>query len=219
MTSEKNNPAGNDIEALTPGQKEFLQTLDLYLAELREDPCFEQARQYYTSTPTSRKLQLDRWGSPAQQLRIDARTGADEFLKETAEAIQRAPVLVWRPGTEMPKGRYKPDRFSEAAAQVIRAFGTLPTETVVVTLEEGVRQGLNEAQRQMFEEWRGAYQAELKKYRAECLRTGVKGYKEISLFTFVGFAGGLGLGAVLDALGFLGQRGRRVAGTHDLRGG
>ena len=69
-------------------------------------------------------------------------------------------------------------------------------------MDGGVRQGLNGEQRVLVEAWRGAYQAEHAKYRGECLRTGVKGYKELSLFTFVGFAGGLGLGAVLDALGF-----------------
>ncbi len=100
------------------------------------------------------------------------------------------------------RGRYRADRFAEAAAQIIGASPTVPTEQVVVTLTQGVRQGLSEGQRRLIEEWRHAYQAELSRYHAECRRTGVKGYKEISLFTFVGFLGGLGLGALLDALGF-----------------
>ena len=183
-------------------QEEFLQTLDLYLAELREDACFAQARQFYARGLSSRVLRLDRWGSPAEQLRADARAGAGEFLKETAQAIERAPVLVWRPEMATPTGRYKADRFAEAAAQIIQALDPQPAEGVVVTLEQGVKQGLNEDQRRLVEEWRRAYDDEYQKYRAECLRTGVKGYKEISLFTFVGFAGGLGLGALLDALGF-----------------
>lgn len=81
-------------------------------------------------------------------------------------------------------------------------MGPRPQNAVVVTLADGVKQGLDGEQRSLVEEWRRAYQVELEKYRAECRRTGVKGYKELSLFTFVGFVGGLGLGAVLDALGF-----------------
>ncbi len=182
--------------------QEFLHTLDLYLAELPEDPCFEQAREFYAAAPETHPLHLDRWGSPAGQLRADARAGGHDFLAETAEAIQRGRVLVWRTGMADVRGRYRADRFAEAAAQVIAALGAPPREQVVVTLERGVREGLPEAPRQVIEEWRRAYQAELSRYHAECRRTGVKGYKEISLFTFVGFLGGLGLGALLDALGF-----------------
>ncbi len=188
-----------------PTRQVFLQTLDLYLAELGEDPCYAQARRYYADGPASRVLRLDRWGSPEGQLRADARAGGGEFLKETAEAIERAHVLVWRGGTEAPRGRYKPDRFRESAAQVVAAFAAPPHDDVVVTLEGGARQGLDERQTRLVEDWRAAYREELSKYRAECRRTGVKGYKELSLFTFVGFAGGLGLGAVLDALGFSGS--------------
>lgn len=180
----------------------FLHTLDLYLAELAEDPCFQQARRYYATAADDHPLSLDRWGSPAPQLRADARAGAGAFLAETAEAIQRAPVLVWQPARQIPGGRFRPDRFAEAAAQIIAAFDTRPTASVIITLEQGVRQGLPEGQRQIIEAWRRAYRVELDKYHATCRRTGVKGYKEISLFTFVGFLGGLGLGALLDALGF-----------------
>ncbi len=180
----------------------FLRTLDLYLAELPEDPCFEQAREFYAATPETHPLRLDRWGSPAGQLRADARAGDHAFLAETAEAIQRGRVLVWQPGMVDVQGRYRADRFAEAAAQVIARFGATAQDRVVVTLERGVREGLPEEHRHVFEEWRRTYQAELGRYHAECRRTGVKGYKEISLFTFVGFLGGLGLGALLDALGF-----------------
>jgi hypothetical protein len=183
----------------------FLDTLDLYLAELPDDTCYQQARDYYASRPPQQELKLDRWGSPAARLRQDARASGHEFLAETAEAIERAAILVWKREMEKPKHRYQPDHFSEAAWQVISALEPQPQETVVVTLTDGVKQGLNEEQRSLIEGWRHAYQIELEKYRAECRRTGVKGYKELSLFTFVGFAGGLGLGALLDALGFSGS--------------
>jgi len=145
---------------------------------------------------------LDRWGNPAGQLRADARAGGGEFLAETAEAIERAPVLAWRRGMDAPKGRYRPDHFGQAAARVVGAFGAQSTEEVVVTLAEGVKRGLEGKQKQLVEDWWRDYRAEFQEYRAQCLRTGVKGYKELSLFTLVGFAGGLGLGALLDALGF-----------------
>lgn len=180
----------------------FLESLDLYLAELPDDPCYRQARDYYTSRPPFHEVRLDRWGSPAAQLRRDARASGHEFLAETAEAIERAPVLAWQTGMEKPKDRYRPDRFPEAAWQVVSAFDPPLQEAVVVTLAGGVKQGLNEEQRTLVEEWRHVYHVELEKYRAECRGTGVKGYKELSLFTFVGFAGGLGLGALLDSLGF-----------------
>lgn len=180
----------------------FHELLDRYLSEIGDDPCYRQARDYYASRPPFHEMRLDRWRSPAAQLRRDAHASGHEFLAETAEAIERAPVLVWQPGMEKPKGRYRPDRFPEAAWQVIDAFDPPLQEAVVVTLAGGVKQGLNEEQRTLVEEWRHAYRVELEKYRAECRRTGVKGYKELSLFTFVGFAGGLGLGAVLDGLGF-----------------
>ena len=151
------------------------------------------------------RVQAGSLGQPGGQLRADARAGGGEFLAETAEAIERAPVLVWQPRGGKPEGRYKPDHFAEAAAQVVGSFAAAPQESVVVTMAEGAKRGLQSQQRQLVEEWRRAYQAEFQKYRAECLRTGVKGYKELSLFTLVGFAGGLGLGARLDALGFSGS--------------
>ncbi len=75
-------------------RQEFLHILDLYLAELPQDPCFEQAREFYAAAPETHPLHLDRWGSPAAQLRADARVGDHAFLAETAEAIQRGRVLV-----------------------------------------------------------------------------------------------------------------------------
>jgi len=185
--------------------REFLEVLDLYLAELPPDPCFEQARAYYADgrSPAPR---LDGRGSPVEQLRADARAGG-AFLQETAEAIARAPVLVWYPGGARPGRRYRPDRFAEAAARVVGALSPAPAGPVVVTLDGGVRsrgvcRGLDGAAGALVASWRRDYAAELERYRAECRRTGVKGYKELSLFTLVGFAGGLGLGALLDALGF-----------------
>jgi hypothetical protein len=181
-------------------KQEFLETLDLYLAELGEDPCYRQARDYYASRPASHELRLDRLGSPAAQLRADARASGHDFLAETEEAVRRAPILVWRPGVGGADSRYRPDHFTEAARRIVAAFD--PPQGMVVTLDGGVKQGLEGERAALVEEWRQAYRAELERYRAECRRTGVKGYKELSLFTFVGFVGGLGLGAVLDALGF-----------------
>ena len=183
----------------------FVELLDSYLAELEDDPCYRQARDYYTSRPPLESVKLDHLGSPAAQLRQDARASRQEFLAETAEAIERAQILVWQAGMKKPGGRYAPDHFSEAAWQVVSALDPQPQGTVVITLTGGVKQGLNAEQKAFVEAWRQAYQGELEKYRAECRRTGVKGYKELSLFTFVGFAGGLGLGALLDALGFSGS--------------
>lgn len=57
-----------------PTQQEFLNTLDLYLAKMGEDSCFEQARQFFASRPAFHELWLDHWGSPAEQLRTDAQT-------------------------------------------------------------------------------------------------------------------------------------------------
>lgn len=79
-------------------RSDFLETLDLYLAELRDDPCYRQARAYYADLPATYELRLDRRGSPVTQLRADARATDHLFLAETAEAIGRAPVLVWLPG-------------------------------------------------------------------------------------------------------------------------
>ncbi len=111
--------ANSDSAAPATPQAEFRHTLELYLAELGADPCYEQARQYYASQPPSRLLRLDRWGSPAEQLRRDARSEGKEFLAETAEAIQRLAILVWQPGRQPPKARYRADRFSEAAAHLV----------------------------------------------------------------------------------------------------
>ena len=97
---------------------------------------------------------------------------------------------------------YRPDSFAEAARRVVDGLDPVPTSPVVITLADGVKQGLDGRQRALVEAWRHAYRAELETYHIACRRTGVKGYKELSLFTFVGFAGGLGLGALLDALGF-----------------
>jgi hypothetical protein len=201
MSSEMSTKASADVVPAC-SREEFLQIFDLYLSELDEDPCYLQARQFYINKNDPLVLQLDRWGSPAEQLHADARAGAGEFLKETAEAIQRVQMLVWHPGMEMQKKRHKIDRFSDAAAQIIESLDPLPATQVIITLQDGVKEGLNSQQKQVLEAWRKAYEVEFKKYRTECKRTGVKGYKEISLFTFVGFIGGLGLGAALDALGF-----------------
>jgi hypothetical protein len=180
-------------------KQEFLETLDLYLAELGEDSCYRQARDYYASRPASHELRLDRLGSPAAQLRADARASGHEFLAEMEETMRRAPVFVWRPGLGGTESHYRPDHFTGAVRRIVAAFD--PPQVTVVTLDGGVKQGLEGERAALVEEWRQAYRAELERYRAECRRTGVKGYKELSLFTFVGFFGGLVLGAVLDALG------------------
>ena len=190
---------------MNTAMQNFLELLDAYLAELPDDPCYRQTHDYYRNLPPLRFVKLDRRGSPAAQLRQDARATGYEFLAETAEAIERSSVLVWHAGIEKLNRHYQPDHFSEAAWRVISALDPQPQVTVVVTPTSGVKKGLNGEQRVLVEEWRHAYQIELEKYRAECRRTGVKGYKELSLFTFVGFAGGLGLGAFLDALGFSGS--------------
>lgn len=196
------NKEEHEERAARVNQAEFLNILDFYLAELPDDPCYRQARAYYAGFSPSSSLRLDKWGSPAAQLHVNALASGYEFLAETEEAVRRAPVLVWRSGRGKPDRRYHPDHFAEAAQRVVAALDPSPDGPVVVTLEGGVKHGLDGEQAALVEEWRRVYQVELEKYRTECKRTGVKGYKELSLFTFVGFAGGLGLGALLDTLGF-----------------
>jgi len=53
-------------------RSDFLETLDLYLAELPADLCYQQARDYYVQCPSSYRYMLDNKGSPAAQLRADA---------------------------------------------------------------------------------------------------------------------------------------------------
>ncbi len=118
------------------------------------------------------------------------------------ETNEHGEVLVWHPGTGHPGARYHADRFTEAGRRVIDSLNPQPVTTVVVGLDDGVREGLSGNQKTLVNSWVNSYRRELERYRAECRRTGVKGYKELSLFTFVGFAGGLALGALLDALGY-----------------
>lgn len=181
---------------------EFIRILDLYLAELPEDPCYRQAREYYASRSVAQTFEVDEVGSPVPQLRADARAAGYQYLVETEEAVRHAPILIWRPGRGGADSPYRPDRFAEAARRVVAALKPPSNALVVVTLDHGVKQGLDGERAALVEEWRRAYREELERYRCECKRTGVKGYKELSLFTFVGFASGLGLGAVLDTLGF-----------------
>ena len=192
---------GNPTSAVRPENQIYLETLSLYLEALEPDPCHDQALRYYMEHRAHKAYDLDGNGSPVRQMLADAKAEDAAYLKETAQAIQRASVLVWHPGALKKAGRWRPDRFSGAAGQVLAALEPPPAEPVVLTME-GVRRGrLTPKQQRHFETWLEAYRVEFEAYRAACLRTGVKGYKEISLFTFVGFAGGLGLGALLDAFG------------------
>lgn len=102
-----------------------------------------------------------------------------------------ARVLAWRPDAGRADRRYRADCFTEAAHRIVAALVPLPQEPVVVTLEGGVKRGLDGERAALVEGWRQTYRAELDEYHAKCRRTGVKGYKELSLFTFVGFVGGL----------------------------
>ena len=79
------------------------------------------------------------WQKSGTILATSRRAGGHAFRAETAEAVQHAPVLVWQLGAEKPNRRYHPDRFSEAAMRVVSELDPQPQETVVVTLEGGVK--------------------------------------------------------------------------------
>lgn len=180
---------------------EFLFILDTYLAELEPDPCFPAVREHYAAHSADERFVVDDEGSPVPQLRADAAVTGQEAFQELQQAARRANVLIVLWPEQLANVRLRPDSFEMSGRALLAALSPLAGDPIVLS-DRGLRQGLAGEQARLVEAWRQDYLAEQARYRQICRQTGVKGYKELSLFTFVGFLGGLGLGAVLDALGF-----------------
>jgi len=180
---------------------EFLFVLDAYIAELGPDPCFPVVREHYAAAGADQRFVVDDAGSPVPQLQADAAATGQEAFRELQQAARWANVLIVLRPEQLTDVRLRPDSFVSSGRALLAALSPLADDTIVIS-KKGLRQGLASEQARLVEAWRQDYLAEQARYRQVCRQTGVKGYKELSLFTFVGFLGGLGLGAVLDALGF-----------------
>ncbi len=180
---------------------EFLFVLDAYITELGPDPCFPAVREHYAAAGADQHFVVDDEGSPCPQLQAEAAATGQEVFRELQQAARRANVLIVLRPEQLKNVRLRPDSFVSSGRALLAALSSLAGDPIVPS-EKGLRQGLAGEQARLVEAWRQAYLAEQARYRQVCRQTGVKGYKELSRFTFAGFLGGLGLGAVLDALGF-----------------
>jgi|GEM_PF-258619 hypothetical protein len=187
---------------LKVSKDEFLFVLDAYIAEVKPDPCFPAVRAHYAARSTAKTFVVDDEGSPVPQLQADARATGQEAFHELPQAARRANLLIVLRPEQLQNVRLRPDSFVSSGRALLAAISPLADAPIVLSQTGGLRQGLAAEQARLVEAWRQDYLAEQARYRQVCRQTGVKGYKELSLFTFAGFLGGLGLGAVLDALGF-----------------
>jgi len=187
---------------LKVSKDEFLFALDAYIAELGPDPCFTAVREHYAAAGADQRFVVDDAGSPVPQLQADAAATGQEAFRELQQAARRASVLIVLRPEQLQTVRLRPDSFVSSGRALLAALSPLADAPIVLSQTGGLHQGLAAAQARLVEAWRQDYLAEQARYRQVCRQTGVKGYKELSLFTFAGFLGGLGLGAVLDALGF-----------------
>lgn len=186
---------------LKVSKDEFLFILDTYIAELGPDPCFPAVREHYAARSAEETFVVDDAGSPAPQLQADAAATGQEVFRELQQAARRANVLIVLRPEQLKNVRLRPDSFVSSGRVLLAALSSLAGDPIVLS-DKGLRQGLAGEKARLVEAWRQDYLAEQARYRQVCRQTGVKGYKELSRFTFAGFLGGLGLGAVLDALGF-----------------
>ncbi len=186
---------------LKVSKDEFLFILDAYIAEVEPDPCFPAVRAHYAAAGADQRFVVDDEGSLVPQLQADARATGQEAFRELQQAARRANLLIVLRAEQLQNVRLRPDSFVSSGRALLAALSPQAGDPIVIS-QGGLRQGLAGEQVKLVEAWRQDYLAEQARYRQVCRQTGVKGYKELSRFTFVGFLGGLGLGAVLDALGF-----------------
>lgn len=181
---------------------EFLKVLEIFDEELGSPSYCQEVKRYYVSRGEGRGFSLTEEGNPAPQLKDDLERTELEAFGHLYRDVRRCEVLVLFKQDQLKGAKFSSDSFPSATRRVLSSLNLSVSGGVVVSLENGLKGETSSELATFLNGWRRAYKAEFEKYRGKAKKTGVKGYKELSLFTFVGFLGGLGLGAFLDRLGF-----------------